>query len=125
MTEIDKDFYCSADAFEYDANNNHKCVIGLLVSEAQGFCINDCRHKHRKWPTPEQFKEEYGRSVYNDMPVWYFNDKEWVLTEYWRYKQVMTDIQRLDKDFNAESDSLPVVVACTPWSRPDNDWRPE
>jgi len=101
--EIDENFYCSA---------------GFWDSYKGGFCKNpsndgincreDCPNRHRKYPTPEQFKEEYGYEwtglVYgrrNEKENWSFGYKDSYVA-------------------NAQ-----VICACTPFPKPDDKWRPE
>ena len=49
MTEIDKDFYCSAGFYDKGGS----CAHTWMMHD----CL--CNNCHRKYPTPEQFKEEY------------------------------------------------------------------
>jgi len=80
--EIDKDFYCSA--------NFPTCIRsegGETIMERDILDCAICSNKHRKHPTPEQFKEEYGE----DYPDFYSN----------------------------------IICACTPFGKPDDDWRPK
>ena len=118
--EINKDFYCSAGLF-----NKGECEMKAL-----GRCEDTCQNYHRKHPTPAQFKEEYGFDYPDDGAVWALIDYnasglKWELMEYWRYKQIVADISRLDKDFDVPTKIIPVVVACTPYGKPPEDWRPE
>lgn len=119
LNEIDKDFYCSAGCKLKDK----RCRIFSQLD-----CEKDhCSQRHRKYPTPEQFKEEYGFEVPDDFPIFYFNPnkKEWELGGYWIVKQIKNDLDGLDKDFGVEIDNTPLsVVCCTPFGKPDKDWRP-
>jgi len=55
MNEIDKDFYCSASAF-VDFNTCNLLNRNIIPCEK-----GNCRFYHRKFPTPEQFKQEYNK----------------------------------------------------------------
>jgi len=105
MNEIDKDFYCSAN--KYVVRNHYgSCSVDEL-------CHN-CNCYHRKHPTPEQFKEEYGFDVLDDMAVYCFTfdgaGYSWVTGDYKWAKGYKTDFE-------------PIVVACTPFGKPDYNWR--
>jgi len=101
----DKDFYCSG--FSTD-------ICGHFP-----VCLENCRMRHRKHPTPEQFKEEYGEeypdagAVYfwdNHPSGWWINDKENALAN--------------TKDHLRYGRQSYTVCACTPFGSPDKDWRP-
>jgi len=102
LGEIDGDFYCSGAA--------EKC-IHYPDCKAINFL---CESYHRKWPTPEQFGEEYGFDVPDDMPIYTsaFNAAGWNYNVWFADK----------KPYLA---GLTVIVACTPFPMPDRDWRPE
>jgi len=115
--EINKDFYCTQNMRE--GNNYCGCdsEICPAVQNPLG-CGFNCDSVHRKHPTPEQFKEEYGREVPDDFPVWYrlMNDDRggygcWILTVFAEAKEATDD--GIDQ----------VVCACTPFGKPDKDWR--
>jgi len=116
--EIDRDFFCAnAEDFIRSDDRSTECRTGH-------YCLT-CKNMRRKHPTPEQYGEEYGSEVPDNMPVWIFHDDAWDLSEYWRYKQIVDDLGQIDKDSGVETDNaVPVVVACTPWPKPDNNWRP-
>jgi hypothetical protein len=128
MKEINKDFYCSAEFL----CEKGECLIHAKDKNqlCEHYVNRGCTNYHRKHPTPEQFYEEYGIDPPDNIPVWvwgYFDsDKpKWELMEYWRYKQLLQDIERLDKDFDAKPEKIPCVIACTPFEKPSDDWRPE
>jgi len=114
LEEISNNWYCAAEAFIPDAAENHLCSIGLLASEEQGYCVSSCNSNHRKWTTPEQFREEYGVDYPDNGAVYVFlhGEKKWAVYEY-----------VVAKRFNEKVE--PVVCACTPWGCPPDDWRPE
>jgi hypothetical protein len=100
--EIDKDWYCSTAGMN-DCPDR----------DPMGVCAG-CPDCHRKWPTPEQFKEEYG--------------EEWKDAFYFLLNKgkVWRSILGLYNDKMKESlrDDLTVVCACTPWGKPPNGWKP-
>jgi hypothetical protein len=118
---IDRDFYCKGGFFETKG-----------TSAKNGYCkymdcackCGNCSLRCLKWPAPEQFKEEYGRNVPDDMPVWalkrasmmnrgqIIDSSYWELTQYGLYKNPPYDCYAL------------AVVACTPWGKPPDTWRP-
>jgi len=93
----------------------------------RGHC-RGCPDNHRKYPTPEQFKEEYGIELPDNFPVWWrwwsWDNQEcteghW---EDWRLVK-FGDLPTATKTGNP--DKCHVVCACTPWPEPPMDWRPE
>jgi len=123
--EIDKDFYCTS-LHVMNGGCEPKECYGYINGVCEG-----CPNKHRKHPTPEQYQQEYGEDVPETMPVWslfYENGKgelTWELWPYWQHKQIAQDLERLDKDFGADPEPIPCVIACTPFPKPDDKWRPE
>jgi hypothetical protein len=105
--EINEEFYClSYKTPELGCPVFNHCLDG----------DGRCDRMHRKFPTPEQFWEEYSEEYPDDGAVycftfdgagysWVVGNNEWAK----KYKQ----------DFE------PVVCACTPFSRPPANWRPE
>lgn len=79
---------------------------------------DSCRGKHHKWPTPVQFRKEYGREVPDDIPVWSmhgnFNDDS---TEGWHLSPWKNVKEFMHITF--------AVIACTPFGKPSNDYLPE
>jgi hypothetical protein len=116
--EIDKDYYCPILTLGQDCMEDHGC--------------KNCKCKLHKHPTPEQYKEEYGEEVPEDMPVWiltgfaYMNDdcREWVLTTYSFSNfedSARTTFYARDRIYKVYA----IVIACTPFGKPDDKWRPE
>jgi len=108
--ELDRDFYCS-----YKVENcDH-----FVGCEAINFL---CGEYKRKWPTPEQFRKEYGvkypkyGAVYcYATPVegkdgWRTFDYNWFKRNKGRYAK--------------DGQKLYVVCACTPWGKPPKGWKP-
>ena len=75
-----------------------------------------CGECHRKWPTPEQFKEEYG--------------KDWTGAVYYHCTNGECDTNDCTakewstKGYGCLCDPI-VICACAPFGWPDKDWRPE
>ena len=108
LTEINKDFYCSAGSFQADG----KCIDAICAPSQM--CNKLCRNYRRKYPTPEQFKEEYGVKYSDDSAVYVLlhGVKEWAIYDYGTAKRFNEKIE-------------PVVCACTPFGVPENNWRPK
>jgi len=95
--EIDRDFYCTdAEGFISSDGTSVLCAIG------DRFC-GTCKNMRRKWPTPEQFKEEYGGDLAPAFPVWLLiqNDpshsfNEWTLMEYAEALQYEREAEEAD-----------------------------
>jgi hypothetical protein len=111
-SEIDGDFYCSGNHY---AGGGCVVIGDLWVRCDKSKCLN-YRHKH---PTPEQYRQEYGEDVTDDMPVWFrkyvpdkFEPTDWQVGKYGRVKE------RYIKRY------VDIVVACTPFPMPEDDWRP-
>ena len=97
MTDsIDNNFYCSRGGQMCD-----KCSL------------DDCHSYKRKHPTPEQFKEEYGVEYPDDAAVYYFC----CVLNKWE-----ANLYSSAKCFKGVTH---IVCACTPWSCPPNNYKPE
>jgi len=113
LCEINKDFYCSSGSY---------CEGRCLLDNTDGLdgCGRDssrCQNYHRKWPTPEQFKEEYGEEYPDDGAVYVLINRlngsgYWSVDEYSRYRE------------EVGGDVGLIVCAATPFGKADNDWRP-
>ena len=110
--EINKDFYCSANCYD-----NGDCIFARLVQGAEKRCVTlrqlDCKNYHRKHPTPEQFKQEYGREYPDDGAVYISA----IFEPYWT-----TELYRKAQKYR---DADKIVCACTPWGCPPSDRRPK
>jgi hypothetical protein len=121
--EINKDFYCSANAYVTQEQASLQYKDGCTYSPSSWKydytqCDHvSCRNYHRKHPTPEQYKEEYGREYPEDGAVYCFAFDDagfsWIIGE---HKQV-------EKYRNIDEE--PIVCDCTPFGKPDDNWRPE
>jgi len=112
--EINRNFYCSANAYKHEKGD---CFFsnGTAIGWKWDNCRNSsCPHYHRKWPTPEQFEEEYGVKYPERGGVYYtVIGSEWMADNYWYVLNM--------QEAKAEN----IVCACTPWGMPPDTWRPE
>ena len=108
LGETDKDFYCSVQAYE-----NGKCATGMICDK--------CNFIRRKYPTPEQFKEEYGEewtgAVYvichkTDCTI----GRRIIGSCLWFPNQITIPKECRDST---------LICACTPFAAPPTGWRPE
>jgi hypothetical protein len=109
----DKDCFCGA------YYNRHNCPVlhDYLLVNSKLECEKECRLWLHKWPTPEQYKKEYGTEIDRNFPVWFKKPgyDDWVLgRDQFRH----AGVEENDPD-------LTIVCACTSWSKPSKDWRPE
>ena len=132
LTEIDKDFYCSGHSFggvEWCNNRNRLCV-GITKDNITCECL------HRKHPTPQQFKEEYGEEYPDDGAVYIdvtyiFPDKDgnpqrcYAVHSYWKYKEMKQGYEAGRPITNPYFGLHGVYCACTPFGKPPLNWRPE
>jgi len=133
--EIDKDFYCTnAEDFISSDGTEVRC-------DTDHFC-ETCRNMRRKWPTPEQLREERGVEWQEGWPVWVlirtisklcdqgtgkpFPDRHsWILRPHKNKKDIEAEIAQSNFYSNFSIDKLEgIVCACTDWGKPADDWRP-
>jgi hypothetical protein len=96
--EIDDDFYCS--------------IAGAVDCPEIGDCIKShCPDCHRKHPTPEQFRREYGYEYAESGAVYVFFHGNWEMDNYYHAKRTYI--------------RYPIVCAATPIGKPEDNWRPE
>ena len=109
MYEINRDWYCSAGFYEDG-------VCELAYKNKHFDCNPICKCKHRKWPTPEQYREEYVEewtgAVYAAEDYFSETGDEWEVCE---SKELAT----------IDTHDVNIVCACTRFGKPDRDWRPE
>jgi hypothetical protein len=124
--EIDKDFYCSAEL--YDGSNKLTIRDVIKSIETTGVCISVCelcRCYHHKFPTPEQFKKEYGFEYSQDGAVYVLlntlSGGTWLPSNLKSIKE----LHRLDIASKTKFLSDKVVCACTPYGKPPTNWRSE
>jgi len=125
--DIDDNFYCVSACFVDDSTSNNQCCGSRP-------CYSACRNRHRKWPTPTELEEEYGREYQGDDAVYFshnnnYNEetgkydgliwKDWKAMSYAEFLRIRSgyceDIQ----------DRYVAVCACTPFGKPPKDWRPQ
>jgi hypothetical protein len=112
--EIDKDFYCVT-GFQRKSGS-------FMESECYGAenrtCCECCTFSHRKYPTPEQYRKEYGEEYPDDAAVYLYRQyKGWRIEPYDYAKQFLLP--------SSNKDPFYIVIACTPFGAPPDDWRPE
>jgi len=101
--EIDGDFFCTAGY----------CGDGTCLVFDDGTPVRKCPNVHRKWPTLEQFREEWGWEWTGAV---YYLEKAFAFAG-WNTAEPWT----LEKE---PSEDYFIVCACTHWSKPDKDWKP-
>ena len=117
--QIDKDWYCSAGLFD----GGYSIEVGDGLTKLKGSCVGicrDCHCYHRKHPTPEQYKEEYGFEYPDDATVY--------LRKYYGeagYGNWGAGSYADRKAFSKFSPGVEIICACTPFGRPPVAWRPE
>jgi len=122
--EINKAFYCSAhvdpnDCHGFDNMYSDGCFKRSKTSSLrQSKKSLHCVYCHRKHPTPEQYKEEYGEEYSDDGAVYERQVKgdqkgNWYVTccGYGDAKS-----HNYGKQIKNE-----IVCACTPFGKPDNE----
>jgi len=114
LKKIDKYFYCSA---------YKDCYTRSWTGDKDIICKQlKCPCFHSIYPTPEQFKEEYGEDYTEDRPVWLFIAYDGVGD--WKtmsYKEAKIEIENIDEGRNWR---YLVFCACTPFGKPDNEFDP-
>ena len=115
-TEIDKDFYCTASRGLPEIT----CPTFVKCKDNK----EECFFRHRKWPTPEQFKEEWGEEWKDDGAVYTFLKgnrlgEKWNTRTLGEAKAIKPRQEKLKPDV-----IYYIVCACTPFSKPPQDWRP-
>ena len=118
LGEIDKNFYCSCLSYEKATENCHrfkhrdgglrKCADVRNQSKS-----GRCDNYHRKFPTLEQFREEYGKDYANGV------NREEAVYAFINFEWFAMPLMDAEDCFSAD-----IVCACTPFGKPDKDWRP-
>jgi hypothetical protein len=106
LGEIDKNFYCS--------------TAGMADCPDMGNCTG-CPDYHRKHPTPEQFKKEYGREYSDDGAVYVYTYLGYNQTKGTGFFWVVENYKFQKEHYKDDK----VVCACTPFGKPKANWRPE
>ena len=111
--EVGKDFYCSADSY----SNTGRCCFHTEASCSE--FRKHCGAYHRKWPSPEQFKEEYGEEYPKDGAVY------WSYRLLGRGKGGIGKYETILAAQEREREPMIIICACTPFGSPPEDWRPQ
>jgi hypothetical protein len=131
MAEINNEHYCAGDFFggtEWCNMANRQCV-GILCGTVASR-IAHCPCYHRKHPTPEQFKEEYGHEYPDDGAVYFYRG----VYDFYKGMQLQTatyswEIMSYEKAIHFRKSYpmlvIAIVCACTPWGKPADNWSPE
>jgi len=116
--KMNNGFYCTADYFDTIEGGICKDPCNSTPK-----CHTLCKHLHRKYPTVDQFYDEYKTDYTDEQPVWlligYCGGGDW---EIFSLKEAREKIMLIDLETGWD---FVVVCACTPFGKPDNDWRPE
>jgi len=120
--EYCKDFYCLTGSYK----NGEGCILPNRVT---GACTaRQCIYFHHKWPTPEQYREEWGEDYPDDAAVYTLLSPNLLDIEHWNIKTFFEAI-RIKEQLDAIEVKFPkkyfIVCACTPWGKPPVNWRPE
>lgn len=121
INKIDKNYYCELQRCgEHFVPFNTTLYCPLTYyrktcEQHQNSLAKGCFMKHRKYPTPEQFKKEYGF--------------DWEGAVYWlnrNNKNYKWEVADNISDVGSEEEIYYycVICACTPWGKPPADWRP-
>ena len=115
MNEIDRDFYCSAGLY----SEHGYCKENAYFAYPCYHINAGCGHYHRKHPTPEEFKQEYGHDYHDDGAVYYW-DQEY---DYWEISEYSATKDDSWERYNLQKPEI-IVCACTPFGCPPDSWRP-
>jgi hypothetical protein len=128
--DIDRDFYCSVGGVQMGEFEPTACN-----GRAHNVCP-ECSAYHRKWPTPEQYKEEYGGEYPEDGAVylgtWQMCEgvERWIRRKDWTVMDLYSALsekerldgfnERLAKEYKPEviSNICAIVCTCTPGASP-------
>jgi len=124
MQGIDKDFYCSAGYEFTDIEDGNICPMMLHLELEDRDCRN-CGCYHRKHPTPEEYKEEYGEEYPDNAAVYlngFYPDGE---AFYYSFHAMTYLEARIIKTKKKRVSKWAIVCACTPFGKPPDSWRPK
>lgn len=116
--EIDKDFYCSAGKIVMGEN-----LTLIWCSESKKCGNYKCGNYHRKWPTPQQFLEEYGEEYPDDGAVYGLFEPGRSCNN--QTKWIVTTLEEAEHNLFLHIHKENIICACTPFGKPSKDWRPE
>jgi len=138
-SEINKDFYCTLyddpnGCRGFDNQNTDGCFKKrYYYANNRKHRTKHCNQCHRKHPTPEQFREEYGREYPKDWAVYSKNNNQydertkryggkWAKWEVESYADFLKTVSNHHPDIAGR---FIAVCAVTPFGRPGDNWRPE
>jgi hypothetical protein len=104
--ELGKNYYCSSGYCSH-LDKDYQSKSKKVPLHCMG-----CKNKHRKYPMPSEYKEEYGNEYPDDGAVYGYNNGicAWMIYDYFDAKRY--------------SNIEPIVCACTPFGKPERDWKP-
>jgi hypothetical protein len=108
-----KDFFCDQGRDLVDCPDSCQNLMGCLYNADKKFSLK-LKHLKHKWPTPKQFEEDYG-----------FEPPENIGCYFLQRKQGCDDVVWYPNRYGLVMKYRDIVIACTPYGCPDNDWRPE
>jgi hypothetical protein len=109
MNEIDALHFCAGDFY---IGGKHPCMIPKSPE-----CEPGCKYYYSKWPTPEEFEEEYGEEYPWNGGVYYWSkDYDCWCTGHYESVLAMDCGERFLGS---------IRCACTPWGNPPFDWNYE
>ena len=82
-----------------------------------------CEHKRRKYPTPAQFKEEYGFEWEGAMYTKCLSSL--CRLDHCPFSNKWTDIPKGNRSPVCLNEKIIEICACTPFGKPADDWRLE
>jgi hypothetical protein len=113
--EINNNFFCSNGRGMCTGEKHEGFDCQAVKSEMKGYC----EYRKHKFPTPEQFKEEYGEDYPEEGAVYVLvgvNTTKGFVGG-WNAMLYYDAISCFPGDST--------VCACTPFGKPDDNWRPE
>lgn len=77
----------------------------------------------RRWPTPEQFQQEYNRP-WPDTAAVYYRERAGTIQGGYTAWSVMTldQARNMSKQFHNPKQQAHIACACTPSGEPPHDW---
>jgi hypothetical protein len=124
--EINKDFYCSNGRGMCTSEKHEGFDCQAVKSEMKGYC----KYRKHKFPTPEQFQEEYGEGYPDDGAVYFraWSHDHWTKWSlcFWGISDILGCKRGAQSSYPPRpSEDCQCVCACTPWGKPPDNWRPE
>jgi hypothetical protein len=111
LNKINEEFYGSAGVFD---NGYCRRYYGGCPAPK---CKTSCENYHRKHPTPSQFQKEYGYEYPDKNLVCFTYPEEGMDWSYGKWGEV--------REYRKHDNEVIAVCDCTPFPKPDANWRPE